>query len=74
MSDEEPQILHQEEYSGPTAARARMEQLGGLYQPDRSSNNRHVFYIASRQVWGSIELNQGTYLVGLWSACPCALG
>jgi hypothetical protein len=74
MSDETPQLLNQENYSGPTAARTRMDQLGGVFQPDRSSNHRHVFFLASRNVWGSIELQNGTYMVGLWSACPCALG
>lgn len=75
MSEEvTPSIVHQESYGGPTAAAYRMQQFGGVPRPDRSSSNRHVYYIPSRQQWGSIELHDGTYLLAIWTACPCSLG
>jgi hypothetical protein len=73
--EEEIKLLGQQTFRGPTAAYAYAQQsLGGIHQPDRSSERRNVFYLPSRQQWASVEVQNGLYLVGVWNACPCALG
>lgn len=74
MEEAIPQPISREVYGGLTAARARVEhQFGGVFQPDRSSQYRYVYYVPDRQLYASIEQEAGRHIVILWTACPCAL-